>query len=72
MSKVEEIKEQIQNLSREELAELRDWFWELTSLLPVDAAQPPGELDSTQDTDEASTHPGQLVEDVMAKIRKNL
>jgi hypothetical protein len=72
MSKVEEIKEQIRNLSREELAELRDWFWELASLLPLDAAESPAELDSTLDTDEAPENPGRLVQDVIAKIRKNV
>ena len=37
MSKVEEIKEQIRNLSHEQFAELRDWFWELASLATPDA-----------------------------------
>lgn len=68
MSKVEEIKEQIRNLSHEQFAELRDWFWELASLATPDA-EPVAELDSTVDTDETAVHPGQLVQDVMAKIR---
>lgn len=33
MNKVEELKQQIQNLSHEELDELRSWFWEQASLL---------------------------------------
>jgi hypothetical protein len=60
MSRIEDLKQQIQSLSPEELAELRDWFWEL------DGPAAPAELRAEPDA-----NPGQLVEDVMAKIRKH-
>jgi len=62
MGKIEELKQQIRNLSPEELAELRDWFWEAHRLPPAGASDAAG----------ADVNPGQLVEDVLAKIRKNV
>lgn len=70
MSKLEEIKQQIQILSREELAALRDWLGELDSSMTLDAGPLP-ELDKRLDADETEANPGQLVADVMAKIRKS-
>jgi hypothetical protein len=71
MSKLEEIKQQIQDLSGEERAALRDWFWAFDDSMPLDA-EPLPELDEPLDADETAANPGQLVADVMAKIRKNL
>jgi hypothetical protein len=71
MSKIEAIKQQIQSLSREEFAQLREWLWELGSLLPPDAEQPVGPH-VLLDAEESEANSGQLVEDVMAKLRKNL
>jgi hypothetical protein len=71
MNNVEDIKQHILNLSLEQRAELRDWLWKLDGLMPLDA-EPSNEPDSALDADESQRNPGHLVEDVMAKIRKNL